>query len=57
MESTTNKQAVLSDEDIQSKILQHLNSNDAIENTLDFAQSLGITHADLDKNLKSLNAD
>ena len=56
MEST-NKSAVLSDEEVQSRILQHLKANDAIENTLDFAQSLGISHAELDKNLKSLNAD
>lgn len=53
----SNKQAVLSEEEVQKAILQHLNTHNTIPNTLDFAESLGISHADLDKNLKSLNAD
>lgn len=47
----------MSEEEVQKSILQHLNSHDSIPNTLDFAETLGVSHADIDKNLKSLNAD
>lgn len=56
MESNS-QPAVLTDEEIQIKILSHLNSNPSIENTLDFASTFGISHSELDKSLKSLTAD
>lgn len=45
------------DESVQNSILKHLAENNTIEDTLEFAKQLGITHLELDKSLKSLLVD
>lgn len=45
------------DESVQNAILKHLFDNNTIEDTLEFAKTLGVTHLELDKSLKSLLVD
>ncbi len=45
------------EEHVQTTVLQILKKDGAINNTLDLAKELNITHADLDKVLKSLLVD
>ena len=45
------------DESVQNAILKHLSDSNIIEDTLELAKSLGITHLELDKSLKSLLVD
>jgi predicted transcriptional regulator len=45
------------DESVQNAILTHLAKSDTIEDTLELAKELGISHAELDKSLKSLLVD
>jgi hypothetical protein len=46
-----------SDSSVQAHILQLLDKNSTIEDTLQLAQQLGIPHIELDKSLKSLSAE
>lgn len=45
------------DESVQKRILEALNKNTTIDDTLEFAKSLSIDHKELDKSLKSLMSD
>jgi hypothetical protein len=48
---------VRSDESIQSSVLKEIDQNGTVADSLDLAKKLGISHTDLDNNLKSLVAD
>lgn len=42
---------------MENRILQYLSEHNQIDDTLQFAQRVGVTHTDLDKSLKSLLVD
>jgi len=42
---------------MENRILQYLSEHNHIDDTLQFAQRVGVTHTDLDKSLKSLLVD
>jgi hypothetical protein len=49
--------STLSDDHVQSLILKSLSENNTIEDSQVFAKTLGISHLELDKSLKSLLVD
>lgn len=57
VESTPTSTGLMNDEGIQRLILVTLDSENEIKDSLILAKKIGISHAELDKNLKSLMAD